>query len=214
MTAFAAKHNTTGKTGAVTAGHCTTSNAISLNDGGTNYAMTQGTPLNAQPAGDLMFLSGTPTAVAEFYYDVTGAARSVTVTRSRASTTASNGTWSNPGTTTGSFVCHLGQQTAGSSNVVQSCGEVISTTGQVTSGLLTGGSYVIVRNTQSGAGTVRTSGNGTLLCFPGDSGGPWFAGTIDFGVHSACAKQNGVALYSIYTSVDAFPSIGVTILVK
>ncbi len=220
MTAFAAKHNTTGKTGLVTAGHCkpdpaTPPTIISLNDGGINYAMTQGTPLNYQPAGDLMFLSGTPTAVAEFYYDGTGAVRSVTGTRSRASTTASNGTWSNPGTTTGSFVCHLGQQTLGSSNVVQSCGEVISTTGQVTSGLLTGGSYVIVRNTQSGVGTVKTSGTGTLLCFSGDSGGPWFAGTIAFGVHSACSNfQDGTAAYAIYTSVDAFSSIGVTILVK
>lgn len=220
MTSFAAKHNTTGKTGLVTAGHCKSAspNTISLKDGGANYAMTQGAPLSLQPAGDLMFLSGTPTAVAEFYYDGTGAARSVTGTRSRASTIASNGTWSNPGTTTGSFVCHLGQQTLGSSNVVQSCGEVISTKGQVTSGLLTGGSYVIVRNTQSGAGTVRTSGTGTLLCFSGDSGGPWFANTIAFGVHSSCAWvngiQNGTAAYAIYTSVDAFPSIGVTILVK
>jgi hypothetical protein len=219
MTAFAARHNTTGKTGLVTAGHCRPQPAtppitLSLNDGGTNYVMTQGAPLNLQPGGDLMFLSGTPTAVAEFYYDGTGAARSVTGIRSRASTTASNGTWSNPGTTTGSFVCHLGQQTLGSSNVVQSCGEVISTKGQVTSGLLTGGSYVIVRNTQSGAGTVRTSGTGTLLCFSGDSGGPWFAGTIAFGVHSSCASQNGIAAYAIYTIVDAFPSIGVTILVK
>jgi hypothetical protein len=216
MTSFAAKHNTTGKTGLVTAGHCQSAspNTISLNDGGTNYAMTQGGALNLQPGGDLMFLSGTPTAVAEFYYDGTGAARSVTGTRSRASTTASNGTWSTAGTTTGSFVCHLGQQTLGSSNVVQSCGEVISTKGQVTSGLLTGGSYVIVRNTQSGAGTVRTSGTGTLLCFSGDSGGPWFSGTIAFGVHSSCSSQNGIAAYAIYTSVDAFPSIGVTILVK
>jgi hypothetical protein len=82
----------------------------------------------------------------------------------------------------------------------------------------TGGSYVLVRNTQSGAGTVRTSGTGTLLCFKGDSGGPWFAGTIAFGVQSGCAWQggitNGTAEYSTYTSVDAFPSIGVTILVK
>jgi hypothetical protein len=217
MTAFAAKHNTTGKTGLVTAGHCTSSSTISMNDGGTNYAMTQGAPLNAQPSGDLMFLSGTPTAVAEFYYDGTGAARSVTGTRSRASTTVGNGTSSTAGTKTGSFVCHLGQQTLNSSNVVQSCGEVVSTTSVGISGS-TSGSYVPVRNTQSGVGTVRTSGTGTLLCFTGDSGGPWFSGTIAFGVHSGCAWENGIqngtATYSSYTSVDAFPSIGVTILVK
>lgn len=217
MTAFAAKHNTTGKTGLVTAGHCASGSAIYLSDSGTSYAMTQGAPITLQPAGDLMFLSGTPTAVAEFYYDGTGAARSVTGTRSRASTTVGNGTSETAGTKTGSFVCHLGQQTSGSSNIVQSCGEVVSTTAGST-GAFTGGSYVLVRNTQSGAGTVTTSGTGTLLCFTGDSGGPWFSGTIAFGVHSGCAWQdgirNGTATYSTYTSVDAFPSIGVTILVK
>lgn len=217
MTAFAARHNTTGNTGVVTAGHCTTTNTISLNDGGTGYAMTQGAPLNGQPSGDLMFLSGAPTSVAEFYYDGTGSVRSVTGTRSRASTTAGNGRWSTVGTTTGSFVCHLGQQTLGSSNVVQSCGEVVSTTATAKATAFTGGSYVVVRNTQSGAGTIRTTGTGTLLCFTGDSGGPWFANTIAFGVHSACAwsdVENGTAAYAVYTSVDAFPSIGVTILVK
>lgn len=220
MTSFAAKHNTTGKTGVVTAGHCASPspNTISLKDGSTNYAMNQGSPIDSPTAGDLMFLSGTPTAVAEFYYDGTGSVRSVTGTRSRASTTVSNGTLTTAGTTTGAFVCHLGQQTAGSSNVVQSCGEVVSTAATKTPAAYTGGSYVMVRNTQSGVGTIQTTGTGTLRCFRGDSGGPWFANTIAFGVMSACAWQGGVtdgtALYSLYTSVDAFPSIGVTILVK
>lgn len=194
MTSFAAKHNTTGKTGLVTAGHCKSAspNTISLNDGGTNYAMTQGTPLDSQPAGDLMFLSGTPAAVAEFYYDGTGSVRSVTGTRSRANTTDGNGTLTTAGTTTGLFVCHLGQQTLGSSNVVQSCGEVVSTTATQATGAFTGGSYVLVRNTQSGAGTFPTTGTGTLLCFQGDSGGPWFANTIALGVMSSCAWKGGV----------------------
>jgi hypothetical protein len=218
MTAFAAKHNTTGKTGLVTAGHCV-GTSLWLNDGGTANLMTQGTPMNSDTAGDLMFLSGTPTAVAEFYYDGTSSVRSVTGTRSRANTTAGNGTLTTAGTTTGTFVCHLGQQTPGSSNVVQSCGEVVST--KATKGIgasFIGGSYVLVRNTQSGAGTLRATGTGTLLCFKGDSGGPWFSNTIAFGVLSVCSwknnVENGTAEYSMYTSVDAFPSIGVTILVK
>jgi hypothetical protein len=218
MTSFAAKHNTTGKTGLVTAGHCASSNTISLKDGGTNYAMTQGAPINSSTAGDLMFLSGTPTAVAEFYYDGSASVRSVTGTRSRANTTAGNGTLTTAGTTKGSFVCHLGQEKWGSSNVVQSCGEVVSTKATQVSGAFTGGSYVLVRNTQSGAGTLQATGTGTLLCFQGDSGGPWFANTIAFGVQSACAWKNGInngpVIWSTYTSVDAFPSIGVTILVK
>jgi hypothetical protein len=222
MTAFAARHNTTGKKGVVTAGHCKTTETISLKDGTTNYAMTQGAPLDSTTAGDLMFLSGTPDAVAEFYADGIGVVRAVTGTRSRVSTTVSNGTVTTPGTTIGSYVCHLGQQTAGSSTMVQSCGEVISTTarGPKTKGLspdqmLAGGSFVIVRNTQSGAGTVKTSGTGTLRSFPGDSGGPWFANTLAFGVHSGAAQwADGTTAYAVYTSVDAFPSIGVTILVK
>jgi hypothetical protein len=104
MTSFAAKHNTTGKPGLVTAGHCASGNTISLNDGGTNYAMTQGAPLNSATAGDLMFLSGAPTAVAEFYADGIGPVRPVTGTRSRANTTAGNGTMTTAGTTTGSGV--------------------------------------------------------------------------------------------------------------
>jgi hypothetical protein len=216
MTAFAARHNTTGKTGVVTAGHCKTTEIISLKDGTPNYAMTQGAPLNSPTAGDLMFLSGTPNAVAEFYADGIGVVRPVTGTRSRASTSVSNGTESTVGTTIGSYVCHLGQQAQGSSTFVQSCGEVFSTTGKSPgNGTVSGGSFVIVRNTQSGAGTVKTSGTGTLRSFSGDSGGPWFAGTIAFGVHAGSAKlADGTTSYAKYTSVDTFPSIGVTILVK
>jgi hypothetical protein len=219
MTAFAAKHNTTGKTGLVTAGHCVRpTGTISLKDGGTNYAMTQGAAVDREGAGDLMFLSGAPAAVAEFYHDGTGLARSVTGIMSRANTTAGNGTLTTAGTIRGAFVCHLGQESFGSSNVVQSCGEVVSTKVNRDTKAFTGGSFVLVRNTQSGAGTLQTTGAGTLKCFTGDSGGPWFAGTNAFGVTSACAWKNTVnvepVVWAIYTSVDSFPSIGVSILVK
>jgi hypothetical protein len=223
MTSFAAIHRVTKKTGVVTAAHCKEATPppkfMSLNDRGTDYAMTQGAPLNSDTAGDLMFLSGTPTAVAEFYYDGTGSVRSVTGTMSRADTMVGNGTLTTVGTTTGSFVCHLGQEKFGSSIVVQSCGEVVSTTAiRGSTSSFTGGSYVLVRNTQSGAGTLQTTGTGTLRCFQGDSGGPWFGNNIALGVASSCAWKdgivNGIAVYSKYTSVDAFPSIGVDILVK
>ncbi len=205
MTSFAATHNTTKKTGLVTAGHCkpeavTPPKIMSLNDGGTDHAMTQGAPLNNGTSADLMFLSGTPTAVPEFYYDGTGSVRSVTGTKSRASTAVRSST------KTGLFVCHLGQESSVSTKLVQSCGEVVSTTTTQKNGEGTRGSFVLVSNT------------GTLRCIQGDSGGPWFAGTIALGVQSACAwegKANvGRLLWSTYTSVDAFPSIGVTILVK
>lgn len=81
----------------------------------------------------------------------------------------------------------------------------------------TGGSFVLMRNTQSGAGTARTVGNGTLRCFPGDSGGPVFAGTIAYGVMSTCSwvdgDQNKPVTYATYTSVDYFNKIGVSIIV-
>jgi hypothetical protein len=219
MTSFAARHKD-GRTGLVTAGHCGDSTkTISLNDGGTDYPMTQGGPTNNNTAGDLMFLSGKRPVVAEFYYDGTGKTRPVTGTISRASTKAGNGTLTTAGTKPGSFVCHLGQEKWGSPNVVQSCGEVVSTTASKMNDAGIQGSFVLVRNTQSGAGTLRTTGAGTLLCFTGDSGGPWFSGTIALGVLSSCSwsgnKINvGPVLWSTYTSVDAFPSIGVTILVK
>ncbi len=220
MTAFAARHNTTGKTGVVTAGHCVMVKPTQINDGGTNYTMTQGTPLDNELSGDLMFLSGAPNAVAEFYAEGTGAVRSVTGTRSRASTAVSNGTYTGTiGTKTGAFVCHLGQVSPGSSNLMQSCGEVVSTTAPSTRGTYVGGSYVMVRNTQSGAGTVVKTGTGTLRCFRGDSGGPWFTNTLALGVQSSCSWKDGIidgptTQWVTYTSVDFFPSIGVTILVK
>jgi hypothetical protein len=220
MTAFAARHNTTGKTGVVTAGHCVVVKPTQINDGGTNYTMTQGTPLDPRvgATSDLMFLSGAPNVVAEFYAEGTGAVRSVTGTQSRASTAVSNGTYTGTiGTKTGAFVCHLGQVSPGSSNRMQSCGEVVSTTATSISGSYTGGSYVMVRNTQSGAGTILKTGTGTLRCLEGDSGGPWFVSTLALGVQSGCGWQNvvnGTAVWATYTSVDFFPSIGVTILVK
>ncbi len=218
MTAFGAKRTSDGKTGIVTAGHCASASTISMTSSdGTSVNLTQGTTLNNTTTGDLMFLSGTPAGSGQFRFDGTGSFRTVTGFRARSSTSAGNGTMTTASTIAGSFVCHVGQETLGSSNMIQSCGEVISTAGNRGTGGTTGGNYVIVRNTQSGAGTVRTSGTGTLKCYQGDSGGPWFAGTIAFGVMSACQWEggtlNGTALYSMYTSVSEFNLIGVSLLV-
>ncbi len=75
----------------------------------------------------------------------------------------------------------------------------------------------MVRNTQSGAGTVQSTGTGTLRCFQGDSGGPVFAGTIAFGVLSSCgwavALNTDPARYMLYTSTDFFATLGVDIIV-
>lgn len=218
MTAFGARRTSDGKTGVLTSGHCATSSQISMfSSDGRSYPLTQAPPLNNTTTGDLMFLSGTPLGSGNFRFDGSGLFRTVTGFRARSSTNAGNGGYYTASTVSGTFVCHVGQETLGSTNIVQSCGEVISTQGDRATGATTGGNYVIVRNTQSGAGTIRTSGTGTLKCFQGDSGGPWFAGTVAFGVNSACGWEggvtNGTALYAMYSSVSEFGLIGVSLLV-
>ncbi|MET1111958.1 MAG: hypothetical protein ABWX67_10580, partial [Allosphingosinicella sp.] len=85
MTAFSARRTSDSKTGVVTAGHCASPNPISIrDDNGSLYTLTQSGTVNNGTTMDLMFLSGTPTAVAQFYYDNSGYVRSVTGTRSRA----------------------------------------------------------------------------------------------------------------------------------
>lgn len=220
MTAFGAKHPTQG-TGMVTAAHCPSSMYI-LADDGKNYALqsytssyTKGT---TNDQADIRFIKGSPIGLGQFYYNETTNIRNVTGTRSRLSTNI------NKGTTPGSYVCHLGQPSPGSTSNIQSCGEVMSINTSFSydsdnklSFSSTGGSFVLMRNTQSGAGTTRTSGNGTLRCFPGDSGGPVFAGTIAFGVMSSCSWVDGdqtkPVTYATYTSVDYFNKLGVSIIV-
>jgi hypothetical protein len=158
---------------------------------------------------DIMFLSGTPIATAQFRYDSSGYLR--------------DRYW-NPLTLR--YCCFKRddlqsrnydrlvrlssrQDYAGSTYHVQSCGEVVATgspSGYDSTDKTSGG-FVLVRNTQSGAGTVRSSGSGTLKCFRGDSGGPWFANTIAFGIHSQCNWWDGaetIAMWSKYSSVDLF----------
>jgi hypothetical protein len=230
MTAFGARHNSavtsTGaaQTGVVTARHCDTSEIISLRDPANNvvYPLVKGAFFDDRGSGshaDLRFLyHGTRVASSQFYFDSSGAVRTVTGTRSRTSTTVRTTA------TNGSYICHLGQSSPGSATYVQSCGEVISITAaqnfNAAGDLLlsqSGGYFVMVRNTQSGAGTTRTSGAGTLRCYRGDSGGPWFANTIAYGVMSACSFADhidGIVAESVFTSTDYFGQLGVTILVN
>lgn len=226
MSAFGAIHNATKQTGLVTAAHCQKVTHIIADDGKV-YPITLGAVLDNRDTGaneaDLRFIynaNNNPLGVGEFYYDHTNKVRKVTGTRSRTSTNI------NTSTRVGSFVCHLGQETAGGANSVQSCGEVVSIKGRITKDpknpdgkllYLNDGALVVVRNTQSGAGTIRKSGDGTLKCYTGDSGGAVFAGTVAFGVVSACSWANGKtddgpASYMTYTSTDYFSKIGVSII--
>ncbi len=234
MTAFGVKHNTaktaTGvaQTGVVTAEHCISSETISLKDpaNGASYPLLKGSFIGILPAGsgvskgDIRFLYNDRGGSSQFYFDNSGAVRTATGTRTRATTSVATGT------AVGSFVCHLGQASPGSASLLQSCGEVISKTAyqsydslnNIVSGNV-GGSFVVLRNTASGAGTVgpTTGGGGTLRCYRGDSGGPVFAGTIAFGVASSCSWYDftdGTVAELVYTSTDQFVDVGVTLLVN
>lgn len=233
MSAFGARHGSittsTGAamTGLMTAAHCTAATNV-IGDDGRNYTLTHGPADDTRGTWnetDIMFVygnNGNPVGLGTFYYDGTTNLRAVAGTQSRGGTAVGSGTWNQvTGTAVGSYICHLGQTSLGSTTSMQSCGEVISVNAaQNSSGTSvsqTGGYFVMVRNTQSGKGTVRTSGTGTLRCYQGDSGGPWFAGTIAYGVMSACAWADYVnsdhAAYSIYTSTDYFHWTGASIIV-
>lgn len=229
MTSFGVRHGSittsTGAamTGMMTAAHCTAATNV-IADDGRNYTLTHGPADDTRGTlneTDLMFVHGAnnnPVGLGTFYYDGTTNLRAVAGTQSRGGTAVGSGTWNQvTGTAVGSYICHLGQTSLGSTTSMQSCGEVISVNA-TSSGSQTGGYFVLVRNTQSGKGTVRTSGTGTLRCYQGDSGGPWFAGTIAYGVMSACAWVNNItnsdqAAYSIYTSTDYFHWTGASIIV-
>lgn len=240
MTAFGARSNTlrtsTGAalTGMVSAAHCADTLHV-IADDGRNVPLTVPAGHVSDTRGgtnetDIQFMSGTngePVGLGTFYYDGTTNLRAVAGTQSRAGTAVGSGTATSVGTGTavGSYICHLGQTSLGSTTNMQSCGEVISINASlssnqpVSSASYTGGSFVAVRNTSTGKGSVLgPTGTGTLRCYQGDSGGPWFAGTIAYGVQSWCAWENGVAnsnrvLLVLYTSTDFFSRAGVSIIV-
>ena len=201
---FAATRTRDNIKGFVTAGHCasTGSSYITKDSAGGNITLTldAATVLNPQvnPSlnKDLGFYAASTADQSkingEFYADVNAnGIRKVTSTATKAITVSSNGNEDGlKGTIVGSYLCHFGQVSLGSSNYKQSCGEVVSTTGANVGigsnwgGKRTLGNYVILRNTQSGKGTVRTSGDGTLSCFVGDSGSPIFANSTAYGIQS------------------------------
>jgi hypothetical protein len=240
MTAFGARSNTlktsTGAalTGMVSAAHCSDTLHV-IADTGANMPLSVPAGHVSDTRGganqtDIQFMSGVngnPAGLGTFYYDGTTNLRAVAGTQSRAGTAVGSGTAQSVGTGTavGSYICHLGQTSPGSTANMQSCGEVISINASLSSNqptstaYYTGGSFVAVRNTSSGKGTVLgPTGTGTLRCYQGDSGGPWFAGTIAYGVQSWCAWENGVtnsdrAILVLYTSTDFFAQAGVSIIV-
>lgn len=209
MTAFPVKKNFASIYGAVTAGHCL-DGAPPLKHAdkadGNVYDVTSEPNWRNDSSFDLGWVSAGHHVTNQFYADSGTAARTITSYANRLYDTRVKST-----TVTGSYICHLGQTSKTNETLVQSCGEVTSVSG---GSQLGGNTFVVVSNTQSGPGTTRTSGLGTLRCVRGDSGGPWFANTVAYGVQSGCSWTDSTettAVIVVYSSVDFISQLDVQI---
>lgn len=223
---FIGKRLSDNKLGIITAGHCANDKNYSsyqyTDKDGTTYSINT-LPAN-QPitsgwrddsVADLGFLpAGTSTAQAakaEFYADSSVNFRKLTATKTRAGTPYDNGT------VNGAYICHLGKTGELVSTLTQSCGEVDSINSSNADG--NGNTFVVVKNTNGNAGHDHTTGQGSLRCYPGDSGGPWFALTTGYGIMHSCAWQtqnnsSTPVTIAIYTSLDYLNSIGTAIVTQ
>lgn len=222
---FIGKRVSDNKLGIITAGHCANNKNYSsyqyTDRDGTSYsinALPLASPITSgwrdDSVADLGFLlAGTTTAQAakaEFYADSSVNFRKLTATKTRAGTAYDNGT------VNGAYICHLGKTAPLVSTLTQSCGEVESINTSNADG--NGNTFVAVKNTAGNAGYDHTTGIGSLRCYPGDSGSPWFAGTTGYGIMHACfwkgEDSSSPVDVSIYTSLDYLNSIGVAIVTQ
>jgi hypothetical protein len=213
MTAFAVKKDFATTYGALTAGHCldpaygTVPLKYADKADGMVYDVTSEPNWINDTRADIGWVSADHHITNQFYADSGSTPRTLTARASRLYDTRVKST-----TVKGSYICHLGQTSQTDQTLIQSCGEVTSVTGGSFAG---GNTFVIVSNTQSGAGTVRTSGLGTLRCVGGDSGGPWFAVTTAYGVQSGCAWADTAKTITdivVYTSLDYAANLNVTLV--
>lgn len=211
MTGFVARrvNVTTEQLGVFTAGHCVNGTPLNYTDrDGSSYALepVPGMTVNGSTA-DLAFMTANHVAVNQFYADNTSTPRTLTAAVTR------SGTRVRSSTVNGSYICHLGQTSPTDQTLMQSCGEVTSVNGSRTiSGTQQGNTFVVVTNTQSGAGTTRETGKGTLRCVPGDSGGAWFAHTTAYGIQSQCGfvdePARTITRVVVYTSIEYIAPLG------
>jgi hypothetical protein len=179
--------NGAGTQGVTTAAHCDNTQTYQ-EFGGESYAITyEAGRLDADH--DVQWHTTTHTEYPEFYADLTTSARTLTGRRYRSSTAVGN------------TVCHRGNGTG------YSCGSVASTTHQPT--------YAGACGSQTcNAVYIRVSG-ADLLCYGGDSGGPWFNGQTAFGVHKSGASSGtarGNCSYAVYMSTDYLSGLGVSLV--
>ncbi|MEN8401123.1 S1 family peptidase [Acinetobacter towneri] len=185
--------NSAGTRYMTTAGHCD-NNLIDRESGVTLNFVDESR--NANQDVQWHSVASGNTIVPEFYADSQTVARTLTGRRTRASTTQ------------GDNVCHQGKTTG------YSCGYVAQTNYAPTYSNACNGQtcnpvWVRVKGTASG------TGNGTLKCYQGDSGGPVFASQTAFGLlKGTLASGTGVGQCTeyYYMSTDELYNLGFSLV--
>lgn len=199
------------KLGLLTAAHCGNSYFFKNPYDSSNYAISVPSASRERfDAGmDMQWMTANHIAEGKFYADNTSSVRTVTGYRSRANT-SDTGLF---GTADGSFICHYGKTTG------QSCGEVYdkySAPDYSGNGCSNGPSYVACDDEFVEVRNKVVSGETQLACYGGDSGGPWFAYGVAFGIHSGGSKTGsapGQCQKAYYTPIEKAANINVTIFI-
>lgn len=185
--------NSAGTRYMTTAGHCDNS----LQDNASGAALTfVSERRNASQDVQWHSVSSAHTITPEFYADSQTTPRVLTGRRTRINTTQ------------GDNVCHQGRTTG------YSCGYVAQTNYAPTydnacNGQTCNPVWVRVKGTASG------TGNGTLKCYPGDSGGPVFASQTAFGLLKGTSTSGtgaGQCNEYYYMSTDELYNLGFSLV--
>ena len=198
------------KLGVLTAGHCRNSYYFKNPYDSSNYLVSVPANREAFNSGmDMQWMTAAHVAEGLFYADHSSSVRTVTGYRSRENT-SDTGIF---GTADGSFVCHYGKTTG------QSCGEVYdkwAAPDYSGSGCSTGTTYVACDDEFVEVRNKVVAGETQLACYGGDSGGPWFAYGVAFGIHSGGSKTGsapGQCTKAFYTPIEKANNINVTIFI-
>nr|WP_137678008.1 hypothetical protein [Parerythrobacter lutipelagi] len=199
------------KLGLLTAGHCRNSAYFKNPYDGSNYAISVPTASRDRfDAGmDMQWMTASHVAEGKFYATNSSSVRTVTGYRSR-SNTSDTGFF---GTADGSFICHYGKTTG------QSCGEVYdkyAAPDYQPYGCSMGPTIVACDDEFVEVRNKVVSGEAQLACWDGDSGGPWFAYGVAFGIHSGGAPTSsapGRCTKAFYTPIEKAANINATIYI-
>jgi hypothetical protein len=158
---FVVKNNTTGVTGVITSGHCENSLTY-YNPNMTSIPLTMVAGSEILDADqDVQVHTSSYVERPEFYYDDAKAYTRILTGRRLKSSTAP-----------GDNVCHRGERTGYSCGYVQ----------QTNYAPYAPGDPLLCGPYDCAPVYVRVTG-ASLKCYPGDSGGPWFASTVAFGIY-------------------------------